>query len=147
MPGTSQRIKGQEISVLITEDDVLQANLVDTQNFNDEDMLEVLSHGYLGEKTERKDEVYKGKKFDLEMHLHDGDWFDFKQAIKDRAQRIRPNLVFNITVVWTFPNGQTRVVAYPNVHFGAIPTAISTRNDYVKVKLQGECEDDDVAAA
>lgn len=137
----SQRIKGQETVILITQAGVLQDTLTDIQKFEMEAMFELISKGYLGENTERKDEIYKGCKFDLEMHLHTQDWFLFQNAIKLRAQRIAPDTIFNITTVLSFPNGQTPTILIPDAHFGANPLAVNSRGDYVDVKLAGEASD------
>jgi hypothetical protein len=137
----SQRIKGQEVAILITQDSQLQDTLTDIQNFNLEAQFEIKSQGYLGEKTNRKDEIYNGCKFDLELNLHKQDWFTFQNNIKNRAQRITPDTIFNITGVFSFPNGDTPTVLIPDVHFGPQPLNITSRGDYVKVKLEGEADD------
>lgn len=137
----SQRIKGQEVAILITQDGALQDTLVDIQNFNLESQFEIKSQGYLGEKTNRKDFIYNGCKFDMELHLHKQDWFNFQQSLKDKAQRTNPDSQFNITGVFSFPNGDTPTVLIPDASFGSNPTSISSRGDYVKVKLEGEADD------
>lgn len=137
----AQRIKGQEVSVLITRAGALEDTLVDIQNFNLEPEFEIKSMGYLGEKTNRKDDIYNGCKFDLELHLHKQDWFAFQQAMKDRSQRNTPDVVFNITAVLAFPVGDTPSILVPDVHFGPNPLNVTSRGDYVKVKLEGEADD------
>jgi hypothetical protein len=136
----SQRIKGQEVSVLISRDNVLEDTLVDIQNFNSEDELEIKSMGYLGEKSNRKDEVYNGTKLDFEMNIHRAAYFQFRRAILDRAQRNNPNIRFDVTIVSSFPNGETEVETFPDVKFGPIPRNIPARGDYVKIKLSGEVQ-------
>jgi hypothetical protein len=138
----AQRIKGQETSILWTQDSQLQATLTDIQNFNMELEFEIKSQGYLGEKTNRKDEIYNGTKFDMELNIHTQDFFKFRQAIKDRAQRNTPDVQFNITTVLQFPNGQTPVTRLPDCFFGPNPMTISSRGDYVKIKLTGEVGDE-----
>lgn len=139
-----QRIKGQEINILITAGGTLEDTLTDIQNFNMEVDLEIRKQGYLGEKTDRRDEVYNGVKFDLELHIHKAAWFAFVRKIIDRAKRDTPDVVFNITGVFNFPNGETPQLLLPDVKWGAIPHNVSARGDFVKVKLQGECEDFEV---
>jgi hypothetical protein len=137
----SQRIKGQEVTVVITDNGVLQTTLVDIQSFEVEAQFEIKSMGYLGEVSNRKDEIYNGCKFTMELHLHTQDWFAFQNDIKNKAQRISPNIIFNITSVLSFPNGQTPSLTIPDAHFGPNPISISSRGDYVKVKLEGEAVD------
>jgi hypothetical protein len=139
-----QRLKGQEVSLIIVRAGVLEDTLTDIQNFNCEDEFEIKSVGYLGEKTNRKDEIYNGSKFDFELHVHTQDVFKFKKAVKDRAQRKTPDIIFNITAVLNMPNGETPSVLIPDAKFGAIPMNVSSRGDYVKFKIQGEADDTSV---
>jgi hypothetical protein len=137
----AQRIKGQEVQILIIRDGALEDTLTDIQNFNLEVQVELKVAGYLGEKNNRKDDIYNGVKFDMELHLHTQDWFTFMNALLDRSRRNTPDVVFNITAVLSYPNGDTPTVLIPDVHFGALPHNISSRGDYVKVKLEGEAND------
>jgi len=134
------RIRGQETSVLIVRDGALEASLVDVRNFNFAHQLEIQSQGYLGEKSERKDEIYKGVKGSMELHLHNQEFIAFEQAILDRAQRNTPDVIFNITSVLSFPNGQTPTFLFADVKFGEIPHDFPDRAEYVSVKLDFECE-------
>ncbi len=136
----SLRAKGQEVTILVVRDSVLEAELTNILNFNSELQLEVSSVGYLGEFTNRKDEVFRGGKFDFEMHVHSQDFLTFAQAVLDRATRKTPDTVFNITAVLAFPNGQTPTVLFPDVKFGAIPMNVPERGDFVKIKIEGEVE-------
>jgi hypothetical protein len=138
---SAQRIKGQEVSVLIIRAGALEDTLTDIQSFNMEVQLRVLSQGYLGEKNNRKDDIYDGFKFDMELNIHTEDYFNFLGAILDRARRNTPDVQFNITGVFSFPNGQTPTLLLPDVHFGAQPIQIGSRGDYVKIKLEGEGND------
>lgn len=137
----AQRIKGQEVAVLITRAGALEDTLTNIQNFNVELDFEIKKQGYLGEPTDRRDEVYNGVKFDLELHLHRSAWFTFVKALIDRAKRNTPDVVFNISGVFNFPSGETVTMLLPDVMFGPVPHNVSARGDYVKVKLQGECQD------
>lgn len=140
----AQRIKGQEVQILIVQDAVLQDALTDIQDFNGELELEIKSQGYLGEKTNRKDEIYNGVKFDLSLHMHSQDPFAFQFSIVQRAKRITPDTVFNITGIFNFPNGDQPQFLFPDAKFGAQPLSISSRGDYVKLKVAGECDDYDL---
>lgn len=138
---TAQRIKGQEVSILITNAGELEDTLTDIQNFNMEMELETKSMGYLGEKTNRQDSIFNGVKFDFEIHVHTEDVWAFLQAIHDKAQRLTPDTVFNISGIFTYPNGDQPEILLSDVSFGAVPVNIGSRGDYVKFKMQGTCED------
>lgn len=140
----SQRIKGQEISILIVRDSVLENELTDIMNFNAEFTMEQIAQGYLGEKTERHDDIYKGTKGDFEMHTHSQDWLTFAVAIKNRAQRNTPDAIFNISAVMSYPNGQTPTVLFPDVKFGPIPITVGARGEYKKIKIDFVCDDFEV---
>lgn len=135
------RIRGQEVTILITRDGNLEDTLVAIQNFTLESQFEVKSQGYLGEKTNRKDMIYNGCKFDFELHLTTEDWFTFQQALKDKAQRNTPNTTINITGILAFANGNTPQFQIPDAQFGPNPLTVPQRGDYVKVKLEGEADD------
>lgn len=140
----SQRIKGQEISILIVRDGVLEAELTDIQNFNMEFMTEQIAQGYLGEKSERHDEIFKGVKGDFEIHNHSQDYFTFVSAVLDRAKRNTPDTVFNISAVLFFPNGQTPTVLFPDVKFGPMPFNTGSRSDYAVGKIDFVVGDVDI---
>ena len=139
------RIKGQEVSVLIVRGGVLEAELTDIQSFTFEPLFEVKDQGYLGEKTNLKDDIFNGCRFDMELHMHSDDWWRFLNAMRDRAQRRTPDLVFNISGVLSYPNGQTPTLTIPDAFFASSPTSIATRGDYVTVRLEGQASDYEVA--
>lgn len=142
----TQRIKGQEVSIIITRDGNPEQELVDIKSCEFTAEFEIKDEGYLGEKTNRKDEVFNGVKGSLELHIHSGDIFDFMQAVKDRAQRNTPDLVFNIAGIFAFPSGELRTATIPDVKFGAIPISTNARGDYTSVKLEFASEDYTVVA-
>ena len=141
MGAIAQRVKGQEVTINIVVNGELQNTLVDILDFNMEILLETKAQGYLGETTNRHDDVYNGVKFDLELHLHTGDWFDFQYSIVQRARRVNPDTVFNIVSTIVFPNGEERSITVQDAKFGAQPLSISSRGEYVKVKLEGMADD------
>ncbi len=139
----SQRIRGQEVSVLIVRGGELENELTDIMSFNVEVEGEIKTQGFLGEKTNRKDDIFNGIKFDMEMQLHKADFFRFMLAVIRRMKRETPDLVINISSVLSFPSGESVSVLIPDAKFGAMPVSIASRGDYVKVKLQGEADDFD----
>ncbi len=133
----AQRIKGQEVQIVIVRDGSLEDTLTDIQNFNMEDDIELIQKGYLGEPSDRYDEVFKGTKFDFEIHTHSQDYLAFTQAIRDRAQRKTPDTIFNITAVFSYPNGDTPTRLLPDCHFGPIGDKVGSRGDYKTNKFTG----------
>ena len=141
---STARIMGQDVSILIVQDGELQDTLTAISNFEGELEFEIISKGYLGEKTERKDMVFKGVKFNGELNPFTQDIFAFAQSVKDKAQRINVDTMFNVTGIFTFPNGDTPELLFTDCAFGPIPIGVGSRTDYVKSKFSGECSDVDI---
>ncbi len=135
-----QRVRGSEVSIVILRDSQVEAQLVDIQNFNFEVQSETKIQGYLGEPSNRVDDIYNQTKLDFEMNNHSPDWQAFVQAILDRQARRTPDIVFNIAALFFYPSGETRTITFPDCKFGAIPINISSRGDYVKWKFDAVCE-------
>lgn len=136
----AQRIKGQEVSILIVRGGVLEDTLTNIMNFNMELQSETKSQGYLGETNNRTDDIFNQVKFDMELHLSNAAWFAFSKAILERQTRVTPDVQFNITAVLNFPNGDKKAVILADSKFGAQPLNVGSRQDYVKVKLDGMCD-------
>ena len=145
--GVPQRVRGDDVNILVTQDGDLQDTLTDVVDFDSTFMVELISKGYLGEKSERKDMIFKGVSFKMTMHLHKQDFVRFIKAIVNKAQRLTPDVVFSITGLFSFPNGETPVVLIPNVSFGEVPQTVPARGDYVKVKLEFATDDDQVTTS
>lgn len=136
----AQRIKGQETQIIISRGGVLEDTLTNIPDFEVVDKFELITKGYLGQKTDLYDEIFKGTTFKLTMHLNKKQWFLFRQAMRDRAQRVTPSVIFNISTVLNFPNGDTKAETLPDVKFGELPSEFPSRDEYIQVTLQGGCE-------
>jgi hypothetical protein len=145
MASATVRCKGQEVSILIVANSgggpQVQATLTETSNFNGELEFEVISKGYLGEKTNRKDMIYNGAKFDFEVNTYTADVWTLVATIKALAQRTAPNNQINISGVFEYPDGDVATMLWANCQFGALPVQVPGRNEYVKHKFQGETDD------
>lgn len=138
---SQQAIKGQEVSILFVRASVLEDTLTGTTDFEFEPKIELKERGYLGEKSNRHDEIFNGSKFTGTIHIHTQDWFNYSLAIIQRAKRQTPDVVFNITSVMQFPNGDTPTVLLPDVHFGPQPHGVRARGDYLTIKIEGAADD------
>lgn len=134
-----QRIKGQEVSITCVTDSVAEDRLDSISNFNDEVALELKEAGYLGEYVNRFDEILNGYGGDFEMNTTNSRWVQWRRRIIDRAQRRIVGVVFNVVRTDIYDNGDTLVQIYRDVKWGAMPTTIGSRGDYVKVKAQFKC--------
>lgn len=133
------RLKGQEVEIRITRAGSVENAIAAIGTFNDQVMLETKQDGFLGELTDRFDDVMRGYGFDLEFQVSEASWIDFQTAMIDRSQRMTPDVLFNVIRTDFYSNGDTLIIAYMDVKFGAQPTTIASRGDFVKVKLEGKC--------
>jgi len=136
-----QRIKGQEVEVLLVVDGAVQATLTDIQSFEAMLQFEVLEEGYLGEKNNRYDEVYKGTNGAIEMHNSSPDLFRFFQSIKDRAQRQSPGTVVNVKATMNYPSGERRRMIFQDIFFDPMGLSFAGRTEYGVTKLDYKCSE------
>jgi hypothetical protein len=145
MASQTERIKGQEVEVIVSANSgagpQVQATITEISNFNGELSFEVISKGYLGEGTMRKDMIYNGAKFDFEVNTFTADVWTLVATIKALATRQAPNNSINISGVFLYSNGDIATMLWNNCQFGPIPVSIPGRNEYVKHKFQGESDD------
>ena len=141
-----QRLRGQECTLIIIRDGEVETELTDIASFNWSAVAESMATGFLGERTERTDDIYKHCKGDFELQLHSAAaWTNFRAAVKARQQRITPDVQFNIALVESYPNGDEQTITFSDVKFAEFPQSIGSRTDYVKVKIDFMCDDYSVA--
>jgi hypothetical protein len=136
-----QRLKGQEVSIRVVNAGNVVAEIDSVSNFNDSTALEIKEDGFLGEVVNRFDEILNGFGGDLEIHLTKANWIALQQSIIDRAQRLTPEVVFNVVRTDLYPNGDSIIFTYADVHWGDQGTSIGSRGDFVKVKLNFKCSE------
>lgn len=130
-----QRIKGQEVTAFMTQNSSTLAQIDSIQDLGLTAKFNILEEGYLGETTNRYDEVFNGISGDLTMHMTSGAVFDFLQSIMNRARRRTAGVVFNLKTTLQFPNGDRRRVIIDDVSFGDLPITMPKRDQYVALKL------------
>ena len=141
--GQDPRLKGQEVEVRIVRNGVPEVTISSIASFEDTAKFEKKEDGFLGESTNRYDEIYNGNDAKCDMHVNNYDWMKLQNAIKERAQRKTPGLVINIVRTDYYTNGQTAIITYPDVHFGPSTTSIGGRGEFVKVTLDFSCGERD----
>ena len=75
------RLKGQEVEIRLTQAGSAVSSIDAIGNFNDSVMLETKQDGFIGETTDRFDDVLHGFSFDLEFRL-----FSFEDLQTDLLQ-------------------------------------------------------------
>lgn len=131
----AQRIKGQEVEVILVVNGVAQATTTDVKSFDFTFQTELLKEGYLGEVSDRYDTIYRGIKGKMELHFENEDIFSIIQAIIDKAQRRLPGTKINVKATLNYPNGQRLRVIVPDIEFGEIPVNFGGREAYGKIDL------------
>jgi hypothetical protein len=133
--------------VLLVADNVPQTTITDVRSFEVAFQLELLREGYLGETTDRRDEIFRGVRGRLELHFENQDVFNLFALIVARARRREPGAVVNIKATLNFPNGDRPRVNIGNAFFGEIPIAFGGRSEYGTIGLEFEAESADVLTA
>ena len=82
----SYRVRGQEVSVQVVQNGKIVAELTDVKSFDVEFQMDVMKEGYLGEFTDRRDDMFKGISGKIEFHIENNAPFDFINAIVQRSQ-------------------------------------------------------------
>lgn len=133
-----QRIKGQEVEVLILVDGVPKTALFAVRSFEITLQHEVMSEGYLGETTNRRDAIFNGIQGRLEAHVESKEFLDFFFDVVNKARRRTPGAKINIKATLNFPNGDRPRILIPDVEFGSLPLNFGSRSDYGSVSLDFE---------
>ncbi len=128
------RIKGQEISLRVVNAGTVEQSMDSVSSFDDNVDMKEMEDGFLGEQVNRFDNALNGYGGNFEMQASNAGWVRFKQAVIAKAQRLNPNVVFNVVVTDLYPNGDSVVTTYVDVTFGSIPKTVASRTDFVKIK-------------
>lgn len=134
-------LKGQEVRIVCLQDGATVAELNSIASFNENADLAIQQQGYLGETVNRFDDIFNGYGGDFEMHVNRSGWMAWQEAVIARARRAAPDIVFNVVRVDIFASGDSQIITYLDVKWGAQPTAIGSRADKVKVKASFGCSE------
>ena len=138
-----QRLKGQDTQVRIISANKLLRTITAVSNLTLTVKTDIISKGYLGEGSERKDEIYKGIGFDMEFDPESNEGIILLGAIRDRASKRTAAAAIKIGVacVLNFPNGQRPRVTIGDLKFSNPSLTLAGRDSYAGEKLSGEAED------
>jgi len=137
----AERIKGQETVVRIIRNGVVETELTDIQNMEITWDLELLDEGYLGETTNRKDDVFRGMSGRMTLHMEGDGPFEFVNALVNRARRKVPMFSVDILTVLKFPGGSSPKINLPDCRFGGVPMGFQERGEYVTIDLEFACSE------
>lgn len=134
----AQRIKGQEVEVILIVDGQPQSTITDVRSCEVALQTEIQREGYLGETTDRRDSVFRGARGRMELHIENDDVFDLFSTIVNKARRRTPGTRINVKATLQFPNGDRKLVIFPDAEFGELPLNFASRTDYGSVTLDFE---------
>ncbi len=137
----AQRLKGQEVELMLVEDNVPLTTIADVRSFEITAQLEILREGYLGETTDRRDTVYRGFHGRMELHFENRDVLDFIRRIIDKARRRTPGTRVNAKATFVFPGGDRVRLVFKDLAFGEVPIGFGSRTDFGTISLDFEGED------
>jgi hypothetical protein len=137
----TQRVKGSETRVTVTGPNGIEEGLTDIRSFEFGYERVVTEEGYLGEASDRYDDIYKGISFRFELHLEDQGAFQFVERVNARSQRrTAADEVFNVVTTLDFPNGERPRVNIQDCFFGTLPVAVGGREEYVTMTVEGKAQ-------
>lgn len=137
----AQRIKGQEVELLLSVNNVPLTSTTDIRSFEVTFQQEIMSEGYLGETTNRKDAIFNGISGSMELHIENRDFFNLFTAIVDKARRRTPGTRINLKATLNFPNGDRPRLFVPDLEFGELPLNFGSRSDYGTINLTFEASE------
>lgn len=141
MASKDLRLRGQEVELRMFTGGVLEDSLLLVASFDETFKLEKKEDGFLGERTNRYDDIFNGVDGKLDVQVNSAAWMPFQQAIKARAQRLTPLVQFNLVRTDFYANGETAIVTYADVKFGPMSTSVAGRGEFVKVSIDFSCSD------
>lgn len=135
---SSPRIKGQAVLATVSgpvgiEDFTARSSLDLAAK------MEILEEAYIGETTNRYDDIFNGISGSLEIHIERVTAFDFVERIIARARRrAAASDQYNILVRFSLPNGTLKRLLFEDIFFGEVPINTAGRPDYVTMTIPFE---------
>jgi hypothetical protein len=138
-----QRIRGEQVQFRISKGGVLQRTLTAVKSMTFTALVDQIKRGYLGETTERVDEIYKGVTIDAAFDTETPDAWDLISAIRNRAvaRQYDTTTIITCSFVGNFTGGVRRRITVPDVKSGNLPIMVSSREEYVGQTLSFAASD------
>ena len=140
------RIKGQETTVTVTSALGVEESVADVKSCEITFERDILSEGYLGQKTEKKDAIFKGVTGKITFHVEKRAVLGLVGRINEATKNRVGGEQFEVTTTYEFEDGKMRIIC-KEVAFGSIPISSGSRDDFVELSFDFACEDGDLLAA
>jgi len=137
----ADRITGQDNEILIIQDNKPLQNITNVKSFEVTFMFEMKEEGYLGQKSDRFDEFFKGIKGRIELHTANEGVLDLVGAIYSRATTRTTGTRINFKSTLNFPNGARPRLSFNDASFGDVPFNFPARTDYGVFTLDWSCSE------
>lgn len=141
--GQELRIKGQETQFRITKGGVLLRTVTAIESMTLTMKLDILRKGYLGETTDRRDDIFKGFAIEFSFDPESKEGIVLMVALRDRATRrtAAANVQINLSTILNFANGDRPRITIADLKFQDPSINISGRDAYVSERLSAEASD------
>ena len=131
--------KGQNCTLTMLKDGAADPSIANVRDASFQYENEIQKDGYLGEKTDRRSQVFSGVTGKLTMNYESKNALLILEAVKQRAQ---DNLIVDFTIKFQIETSDgTATVVIPNVAFGPIPVNFGSRSEKSTIELSFEAED------
>lgn len=135
------RVKGEDTLITLVSSTGTETSFGDVKSFDLTFERDILSEGYLGQNTEKKDDIFKGVTGKMVVHFEKADALDLIGRMNAKTQKRLPGEQFEIASTITFPDGSKRRIVLSNVAIGSIPIGAGSRADYVEISLDIAADD------
>jgi hypothetical protein len=139
----ANRIKGQETNLSLIQNGQIVSEIAGfaIKSSDLSFMQDILSEGFLGETTNRKDQVFNGVSGSFQFQITTPAVFVIIGAILDKSRRRTPGAIFNFRETFNFDNGRKAIVTVGDISFGEIPVSNGGRVEYIGVTFSFEASE------
>jgi hypothetical protein len=131
-----QRVKGQEVEIVVLENGEPRENLTFARSVDLRFKTELKEEGYLGETTNRYDSIFNGVGGSLEFHFDSPEPFNIIRSLVNKARRRDGQTTINIKCTINFPSGRRARCVVRDAEFGELPVSFGSRSDYGTFRLE-----------
>lgn len=145
-----QRAKGEDVVIsifkLVGGQRQKIQDISDIKSYEITFNLDLLKEGYLGQTTDRLDDIFRGVSGSLEYHFSDAGALKLIQSIVQRARtragatNAQPIVISHQATIY-MPDGTRPIISVPSMFFGPIPLGFGAREQFGSVKLDWSGED------
>lgn len=149
----SQRMRGQEATIRVAVDGVIQAgSMFKVKDFTHTPRQEINETDYTGEDETDLDFQHHGHDLAWTVDMLDATTIALLETLTTREKNKQKHPEITVTVIYTFREGAAvgggRVVVYhSNLVLKQGDESISGRKDYIGVKYEAKCKKRDVLSA